>query len=184
MSQVKCTGKSSRTGKPCRRPPIKGGTVCTSHGGAAPQVQRAAATRLAFADAAAAVRRMGFAPVADPLSQLGQVVGEMVAVKDRLGSIVEKWDDLDEEGMLAYDDKGMEQMRAQFTAYAGMLNSLVTACAAMGKLNIDERLAKVQENQAMAMIRALELAMSECGIIGEPARLLKLSLGKHLAAAS
>ena len=43
---VKCTAKSSRTGRPCQKPPIKGATVCRVHGGAAPQVKRAAERRL------------------------------------------------------------------------------------------------------------------------------------------
>ena len=46
LQGVKCTAKSSRTGKPCQKPPIKGATVCRVHGGAAPQVKRAAERRL------------------------------------------------------------------------------------------------------------------------------------------
>lgn len=42
-----CTAHSSRTGKPCAKYPIAGATVCRTHGGAAPQVQRKAAERLA-----------------------------------------------------------------------------------------------------------------------------------------
>ncbi|GAA2084613.1 hypothetical protein GCM10009821_27510 [Aeromicrobium halocynthiae] len=41
----KCTAKK-KDGTPCKRPPIKGGTVCMSHGGAAPQVRRKANERL------------------------------------------------------------------------------------------------------------------------------------------
>lgn len=43
----KCKARSSRTGKPCQHWAIKGGTVCLTHGGRAPQVQRKAAERLA-----------------------------------------------------------------------------------------------------------------------------------------
>jgi hypothetical protein len=42
----KCSAVSSRTGKPCNRYAIAGGTVCIMHGGAAPQVKKAAAARL------------------------------------------------------------------------------------------------------------------------------------------
>lgn len=41
-----CTAKNNR-GEPCGRYAIRGGTVCRSHGGAAPQVRAAAQLRLA-----------------------------------------------------------------------------------------------------------------------------------------
>lgn len=40
-----CTAKRSN-GEPCNKPPIKGGTVCATHGGSAPQVRKKAALRL------------------------------------------------------------------------------------------------------------------------------------------
>lgn len=44
--RAKCTARSSRTGAPCQKWPINGGTVCRTHGGAAPQVKAAAERRL------------------------------------------------------------------------------------------------------------------------------------------
>ena len=41
------SAKSTRSGKPCKKSPILGGTVCATHGGSAPQVKRKAAERLA-----------------------------------------------------------------------------------------------------------------------------------------
>ena len=43
MTRCKAT---SRTGKRCAQPHIPGGTVCRYHGGAAPQVKKAALERL------------------------------------------------------------------------------------------------------------------------------------------
>lgn len=40
-------GRKTRAGTPCQRFPIAGATVCRKHGGAAPQVKRKAAERLA-----------------------------------------------------------------------------------------------------------------------------------------
>ncbi|HXG90347.1 MAG TPA: hypothetical protein VNJ02_18635 [Vicinamibacterales bacterium] len=46
MYQQSCSAKSKTTGVRCRRTAIPGGTVCYYHGGAAPQVKRAAKERL------------------------------------------------------------------------------------------------------------------------------------------
>jgi hypothetical protein len=45
MAQCRATAKGS--GEPCRRQAIAGAAVCRVHGGAAPQVRRKAAERLA-----------------------------------------------------------------------------------------------------------------------------------------
>lgn len=42
----RCTATVRSTGERCKRAAIKGGTVCTSHGGAAPQVRKKARDRL------------------------------------------------------------------------------------------------------------------------------------------
>lgn len=44
----KCVARK-KDGTPCKRSPIKGASVCRAHGGAAPQVQRKAAERIANA---------------------------------------------------------------------------------------------------------------------------------------
>ena len=41
----KCVGHRISDGQPCGRPPTHGATVCTSHGGSAPQVKRSALVR-------------------------------------------------------------------------------------------------------------------------------------------
>ena len=45
---AQCTATSKQTKKRCRRPAIRGGTVCRFHGGGAPQVKRKAEERLAM----------------------------------------------------------------------------------------------------------------------------------------
>lgn len=48
LPEVLCTAKRSN-GEPCKKPPIKGSTVCRVHGGAAGQVKRKAQIRLLMA---------------------------------------------------------------------------------------------------------------------------------------
>lgn len=69
-----CTASSSRTGKPCKRAAIPGGTVCPTHGGSAPQVKAAAKLRLlAMVDPALAVLAR--------LVKQGNLVQDAVALK-------------------------------------------------------------------------------------------------------
>lgn len=46
MMSRRCSARAKATGARCRRAPIAGGPVCRVHGGAAPQVKRAAEDRL------------------------------------------------------------------------------------------------------------------------------------------
>lgn len=46
---MKCKAHKKKTGLPCKKEAILGGTVCRFHGGAAPQVQSKAKERLALA---------------------------------------------------------------------------------------------------------------------------------------
>lgn len=47
MERPRCVATAKGSRQRCKRPPIPGGTVCKKHGGGAPQVQAAAARRLA-----------------------------------------------------------------------------------------------------------------------------------------
>ena len=46
MEPTRCTARSSRTHQACRRYPIRGGTVCPTHGGSIKRVKKAARERL------------------------------------------------------------------------------------------------------------------------------------------
>lgn len=70
-----------RDGGPCRRWPKKGLTVCRQCGGAAPQVQAAAARRQARAELEQEVRALGVPDDVDPvrglLREIAQTAGEL-----------------------------------------------------------------------------------------------------------
>src|SRR5690554_4354052 len=89
----RCTAHTTG-GNPCRKAPIKGATVCRTHGGSAPQVKAVAARRAATLEAHAEAERMLAAAGvdADPIehlvdsllrtSALMLVYGQMVADLD------------------------------------------------------------------------------------------------------
>lgn len=176
--KVKCTGTSKRTGGPCGNYPIHGHHVCRSHGGAAPQVQRAAAANLVQMEARKALSKLGdFGPVTDPLSVAGSLLGEMVAFKDYLRGLMDK---IEDDAMRSPDDKGAEQMRAELSAYAAALNSTVAAVVAVGKLNIDERLARIDEERQRIVMDAFRAGLAAAGLTGDRAQVAMVAVGKHL----
>lgn len=83
----RCRAKSSRTGKPCNKAPIKGGHVCDTHGGRAPQVKRKAAERLAdLIDPDRALREAAALSYSD-VRQLFNAQGQLLPVKEWPDSI-------------------------------------------------------------------------------------------------
>lgn len=195
----RCKATAKRSGQRCARAPIDGADVCRSHGGAAPQVKAAAARRLVVAKAAETVRGMGaWSPVTDPLAALADVAGEVLGVKAHLRGlvdrIVERQREADDDavkaaaarlmgepvGLRVPDDKGAEQMRAEFTAYMAMLNSAVTTLATIAKLNIDERMAAIDEARAAMVMEALRRSLAEAGLAGEAQTAAVATFGRHL----
>jgi hypothetical protein len=85
----RCRAKRSN-GEPCRGAAIRGADVCRMHGGAAPQVRRAAAARAAHEEAARAVAAHGAAPLTDPFLALAKLGGEVVAMRESLLQQIEK----------------------------------------------------------------------------------------------
>jgi hypothetical protein len=158
---------------------MNGGEVCEWHGGRAPQVRRKAAERYAEQKAAQFVRTMKIDPVDNPLVALSMVAGEMSAIKDRLGGIV---DNLEDAALRSTDDKGSEQIRGELSAYLSQLNSFAGTLGMIAKLNIDERLARITEAQKMMVIRAIEYALADAGIAGPAATRAKQVAARHLRA--
>lgn len=75
---VRCGGVVHR--RPCRKPPIVGGTVCDHHGGSAPQVRAAADRRLIEQGATKELAKAKVRPIGDPVVALGELAGEVTAV--------------------------------------------------------------------------------------------------------
>jgi hypothetical protein len=166
---AQCTATAKRSGKRCIRTPVRGAAVCYVHGGAAPQVQAAAARNLLAAEAAETVGklRLRTGPVDNPLLALQLVAGELIDVKDWMRGHIEK---LDAAQVGSTDDKGAEQILAQMQVYMKMLDSTVNALSQLGKLKIDERLAAIEEQTKLMIIRALQAGLASAGVTGPAAK--------------
>lgn len=198
MHNPKC-GKKTRSGEPCKNGRLPGTTVCRMHGGKAPQVKAAAARNLVLADASRAVVGItGWSPVIDPLTALADIAGEVTAVKDHLRGLVNRIIEREQEfeqdavrtaaarltgesvSLRVPDDKGAEQMRAEFTAYMAMLNSTVATLATIAKLNIDERLARITEAQKTVIIDAMRRGFAAAGVTGPALDTGLSTVSRHL----
>jgi hypothetical protein len=157
----KCTGHNG-AGQPCRNRPIRGGSVCSTHGGSAPQVRAAADQRLLDRQAVLALETFGLPREVDPHTALleelhraagavqwlqavvadlkqSQVGGESVWVKlwaeerDRLVKVAKTCVDV-----------GIEERRVRLAEQAGaQLAAVVRA--------VLDRLALSSEQQALAL---------------------------------
>ena len=121
----RCTA-TNRTGNPCKRQAIIGGTVCASHGGRAPQVQRAAARRLALGEALAELDRLGRPIDIDPSEAMLEMVREAAGNVAFLRSRVQELDQLTresreaEEALVALLGGGSEAREVSARSPAGI----------------------------------------------------------------
>lgn len=182
----RCQGFSKdRNGKrtqPCKLWAIQGLTVCYRHGGAR-KAHRAAGERRVAEDkveqrARKLALRLDITPVNNPLEALAKHVGEEVRFKEAVLSLVQ---DLEE---IRYKGAAGEQIRAEITLYERALDRVGTRLAAYARLNIDDRLAAIEEKQAEAIIRAIDAALAHAGVTGPAAGEARQVAARHLRAIS
>lgn len=118
-------GAKTRNGTPCRTHAIRGAARCRMHGSANRESREKAASVIATERAARTAQRRGITPVTDPLGELLQLAGEVRAVKDVLAAKV-------------------EQGGPAAMAYERSLDRVHRVLADIARLNIEERLARLQ----------------------------------------
>jgi hypothetical protein len=177
----RCT-RIKLNGERCKLPPIKGGTVCGSHGGRSPQVRRKAAERLAEAkaikQAKAELVRQGrtVPPAVNPLDVLEDVLAETVHLKSRLAGLVDRLSD----DSLRYEGKTGEQMRAELAVYRGLLQDVVKTAETLVKLGIAERKVRVQEAEAMLLLGCVRAILEDLNLSREQKQLAAESVPRRL----
>jgi hypothetical protein len=176
LDKKRCTAHSSRTGEPCKMWAIRGGKVCHKHGGKAPRVKAAAATRVVEQDIAQTLGRLNVTPVHDPLTALADLAGEITAWKELAADRVAKLKDLAARNFLS----GTDEVHAEIQVYERALDRCIHVLATIARLNIDERLVKISEQQAAIVKEALMGAQADAGVARDVQRETAVHLARRL----
>lgn len=155
----------NRRGQPCGRAALAGGTVCRYHGGRAPQVRQAAHVRLVESRARQVLSREGVEPVADPISALQQLAGEVVALKDLLAAKVSELQSWRYESRL-----GAEQLRSELLLLERAQDRAGRMLTDLAKLGLDERAVRVTEQQAAVIAQVLQRVLERLGLYRDDVR--------------
>jgi len=174
-----CGGKKRQGEGTCRKPagwgtPHPGIGRCKLHGGSTPNHRTAATEERARRELA----RLNLPPVEDPLTELARVAAEVVAWKDAIGGKVNELTSLRYEA-----GEGGEQLRSEVALWERALDRCERFLTAMARLNIDERLARISEAQAAAVIAAIAVACDVLRVTPEQRRMAIEAVREHFRAA-
>lgn len=162
-----CTATTEKgRGPRCRRRPIAGGTVCTLHGGAAPQVRAAAAqrvqTRIIQKDAEAVLAHEGIVALDDPLDELGRLAAGSKALMEALGARVNSLQDLEH-----FDAKNSPAIKAEVQMYERAVDRTHRLLDSLVKHGYAERQIRIQEGEAMLVAGVLRRVIAGLGLTPE-----------------
>jgi hypothetical protein len=152
---------------------------CKLHGGSTPTHTRGAQAEELNRSASAAVAQLKTlvgpaAPISDPLHALALLAGEVWRFKDVLAAHVAELEDI------RYRSVTGEQLRGEIAAFGHALDRCNTVLVAIAKLNIDDRMVAIQEQQQTAIVAAIEAGLAEAGIQGVTAVRARQATSRHL----
>lgn len=148
---------------------------CKLHGGSTGTHTTQAVRRRAEAEARAVLAELGVPAVDDPLAALLKLAGQVLAWQEATATLVNGLEEVRYEGV-----SGAEQLRAEVALYERAMDRAVAVLAAIARLNIEERLARVTERQADAVIDAIDTALAAAGVTGQDAARAKQVAARHL----
>lgn len=178
MERARCRG-TKRTGDQCTRPPIRGGTVCRMHGGAAPQVLAAAhrrmLTKAAEADALAILAHEGIEQIDDPILELGKLASAAKALTLALAQRVNALESIRYKGV-----QGSEQLRAEVAMYERSLDRTGKFLEVLAKLGFQERQVQVSEQIAAQVTDVLKEILDDLQLNSEQRRQAPDVVRRHM----
>ncbi|UVY83805.1 hypothetical protein NLU66_16585 [Brachybacterium sp. NBEC-018] len=163
---------TARSGDPCRRAAMKGGTVCASHGGKSPQAKAAAARRLAEQEAAKAVRLFSAPVDVDPARALVDLVqwtaGEVAYWRTQVKQLADEDPKALTWGVTRIKDGGTDggtTLEATPNIAYRMLTDaqdrLAKYAAAALRAGVEERRVKLAEDQGALVAQAIRSILDQ-----------------------
>jgi hypothetical protein len=175
-----CCGAKKRQGEGnCQRPAGWGTDhlgfgPCRTHGGNTKNHRTAALNQ----QAERLLADLNAPPVDNPLTELARITGQVVAWKDGLAAKV------NELTSLRYSTDGGEQLRSEVALFERALDRCERFLTAMAKLNIDERLARIEQQQADLVTYAVTMTLEELGLPTEQQAEARRGVARHLRVVS
>lgn len=159
----------------CRRFPVEFGIRCKFHGGNLPPAKLGAEKRRLEFEIGKAAQKLGVAAAVDnPLHELQKLAGEVLQWKNLCREHLSDLKDLGYAGMTG------EQVHAKVLVWERALDRSITALATLARLNIDERLARIEEQQADMVRSAFAAGLEEIGIGPEQRAVAARTFARHL----
>lgn len=118
---------------------------------------------------------LGAEPVADPLTALMKLAGQVLGWQEATAALVNELEAVRYRGA-----NGAEQLRAEVGLYERAMDRAVVVLAAIARLNIEERLAKVTEQQARTMVVAVNAALVAAGLSSDQRVLVQREIAREL----
>lgn len=176
----RCTARSTRSGQQCRKPAVRGATVCQTHGGGAPQVKEAAAGRVATEQARQAAVVYGVPVDIDPaeglLDEVARTYGHVLYLLERVraqdpGSLV--WGVTEQSDKHATEFPGVDttyqaKPNAWLTAYREERAHFVKVCAETLKAGVEERRVRLAERRGEELATWMRALADAWGVPDTP----------------
>jgi hypothetical protein len=181
VSPTLCGAKPRPGGErkhPCQKPVTPGMNRCSMHGSKSPRAKAKKKRDELEAQVDKAIAKLDIVPVEDPLTELGKLAGRVLAWEKAIREHVDKLTNL------RYSTENGEAIRGEIVLFERAMDRCAMVLGLIAKLNIDERLARITENQAEMLETALFAAFEEAGLTiadtGKRER-VAAAFGRHLA---